>query len=393
MKALKIYGNVWRNASRDKRELSVLKKLGLDVAVMSKGEPGDKGRHVVTDGYDNFLFTTRPLGGSRILRPVNRIYSIFWWAKRSRAFKADLLTCHDLPALMIGYLSTLFRSKKNKPLLVYDSHEFEIGRSGERSKLQKFLVTRTERFLIKRCALATMVNDSIADEVTAIHKLKERPAVVRNIPAYMPVDESVIAETRKELCKKAGFADNAFIAMYHGGVVPNRGVETLMEVTALNSNIVSVVLGNGADAYMAELKKKAEAMGITDRIYFHPAVPAEELWKYTGAADAGMVILKNVCINHFYSLPNKLFENIQSLTPVVGSFFPEISKIVKEYGIGLTCDPADPQAMSDCLRQMRSDSELTKKFKSNLRIAKKELCWEKESARLEEAYKRILPQK
>lgn len=391
MKALKIYGNVWRNASRDKRELSVLRELGLETAVMSKGEPGDKGRHVITDGYDNFLFTTRPLGNSRFLRPVNRVYSIFWWAKRSRAFKAELLTCHDLPALMIGYLSTLFRTKKNKPLLVYDSHEFEIGRSGERSRIQKFFVTHTERFLIKRCALAIMVNNSIASEVVAVHKLKKRPAVVRNIPHYMPVDESVIAETRSKLCAEAGFDKDSFIAMYHGGVVPNRGVETLMEVTAINKSIVSVVLGNGSDAYISELKQKADSMGISDRIFFHPAVPAEELWKYAGAANAGMVILKNVCINHYYSLPNKLFENIQSLTPVVGSDFPEIRRIIKDFDIGLTCDPADPEAMSKCLERMRTEPELSKRFVSNLRKAKEELCWEKESLILAEAYREILP--
>ena len=58
MKILKICTSDWKNASRDKRELSVCRELGMDVAVLAKGNVDDKGRVDEVDGFKVLRYTT-----------------------------------------------------------------------------------------------------------------------------------------------------------------------------------------------------------------------------------------------------------------------------------------------------------------------------------------------
>ena len=172
--------------------------------------------------------------------------------------------------------------------------------------------------------------------------------------------------------------------------MPGRGIETLLEVVGKNNNVCAVILGNGEAKYLECLKQQAQQIGVAGRVAFHPAVPIEELWKYAGAADVGMVTGIAVAKSYFYSLPNKFFENIQSETPVICSDFPAIAPIVEKYQIGLTCNPTDIKEINSCVERMRTDKQFYAKCRENMKIAKRELCWEKEKEILKSAYKRIV---
>lgn len=388
-KVLKICCSKWENSSRDKRELSVYRELGDDVLVMAKGEPGDYYKQDCVDGFNVFRFSTRPLG-ERMPNILNRIISVFTWAKYVRELNVDIISGHDLFGILIGYLSSLGLGKDRQVKLIYDSHEFEIGRAAKRSKANLWLIKHIECFLMERCTFSIMVNDTIADEVQRIYNLKTRPIVVRSIPQYWDIDEVVIKQTRFDLLEGSDLPEDIFIIMYHGGIMKNRGIETLIELVSINFNIAGIILGNGQKDYLNYLQNLIKEKKIGDRIIFHHAVPIDELWKYVGAADVGMVMISNVCLNHYYSLPNKFFENIQSMTPIIGSNFPEIRRIVKQYKIGLTCNPDDIQEINQCIEKMRTDKKFYMQLKNNLLFAKQDLCWENEKKVLVKEYKKLL---
>ena len=290
MKIVKICGDVWKNASRDKRELSVYREMGAEVSVVAKGWGRDRLRGDMIDGYRVLRCTTRPLG-EMVPNMLNRLASLLTWASAVRTLHADAITGENLTGTFIGWLSNL--GVASKAALIYDSHEFEIGRSGERSRAAKWLVTHLERFLMKRCAFSIMVNDSIADEVQRIHRLKQRPVVVRNIPPLWMRDDAACAQVRREFCAALHMQEDTFLVMYHGGVMPNRGVENMLRAVALTPGVAGVVLGNGDADYVASLKKLAGELGVGERILFHPAVPVEILKDYVGAADCGLVMMIN----------------------------------------------------------------------------------------------------
>lgn len=378
----------WQNCSRDKRELSACRELELTPLVMAKGEKDDWYREDEVSGFRVLRFSTRPLG-TKVPAPLNWVATMVCWAHCARKLKPAVISGHDIVPVAIGWMATLGMPAKKKPKLVYHSHEFELGRNEKRSKLQLFFLKHLERFLMKRCAFSIMVNDAIADEVQKIHGLKQRPIVVRSTPNRWTVEPETCREVRSQLLA-AMSSPRQMLLMYHGAVMRGRGVEMLLQEVQHNPQVCAVILGNGQQDYMDQLKAMAESLGVTDRVLFHPAVPLEVLWKYVGAADVGMVTVPAVVKSYYYMLPNKFFENIQSETPIVCSNFPAVAPIVEQYGIGLTCDPTDLEEIDRCVETMRTDREFYAKCKESLKKAKEDLCWEKEKAVLMDAYRKAL---
>lgn len=388
MKVLKITLGAWHNESRDKKELSVAREAGAEVFVMAKGNRGDNFKKDYVDGFLVYRFSTRPLGNQNYLNHINRVISFFIWVFKAREFNADVISGHDLIALFIAWLSNIGR--KNKAKLVYDSHEFELGRNDRRSKLRLWFIKQLEGFLIKRSAFSIMVNDSIAEEVSRIYNLKERPIVVRSIPLNWKIDAVKSKEIRQYYLSSFGVSDNCFICMYHGAIMTNRGIEELIEVISKTENTVGVILGDGSQEYILKLKKNISHLNVNKRILFIPAVQLDELVNYIGASDCGIIALQVIYKSYYLALPNKFFENIQSLTPIICNNTPAMADIINHYNIGLTIDPpGSVEATVKAVNKLSTDKELYKKLKLNLIQAKKELTWENEKVILQEAYMRL----
>lgn len=181
-----------------------------------------------------------------------------------------------------------------------------------------------------------------------------------------------------------------FIVMYHGAVNSGRGIEQLIQVVATNPNLYGVILGNGSDSYISRLHDMADELGVSKRILFHEAVPQYELWKYIGAADLELILIQNVSRSYYLSLPNKFFESVQSLTPMITSDFPEMSRLINEYSIGLTCIPDMADSIAECVEQIRCNEDQYADYKNNLKVAKNDLSWENESRVLYNAYGELL---
>ncbi|MBL0311104.1 MAG: glycosyltransferase [Holophagaceae bacterium] len=241
---------------------------------------------------------------------------------------------------------------------------------------------------MRRADLSMMVNNSIADEVQKIHKLPVRPLVIRNMANQWRIDPEVCLEKRKELCDRLQLPISTFLIMYHGGILRNRGIENLIHASARMDNIAVVILGNGESGYKQEIKTLANNVGFTHKLLFLDAVPVADLWQFVGAVDVGSVLIQNTCQSYYYSLPNKLFENVQAETPIIGSNFPEIECVVKQYKIGLCCDSGNVDDIMNVINQIKNDNILFNNLKYNIKLAKSELSWEKEKMILSNIYEK-----
>lgn len=384
MKLLKICCSKWVNESRDYRELSVYREEGADITVLAKGEVGDKLVKDIVEDFEVFRYTTKPLG-EKIPSPINKMISLFQWASFARKQYPDIISGHDLLALTIGWLSTLFMRKK--PKLIYDSHEFEIGRNANRSGLSKWLILHWEHFMIKRSALTVVVNDSIADEVARLYKLREKPTVVRNIPVQFDINEEECKKVRERFLEKLGVEK---LLVYHGLVCKGRGIEATIGAMPKLENVGLLVVGNPDSLeYLCELRNISRELNVESRVEFHEAVPHEELWKFVGVADVGVVMISPVSKSYYYALPNKLFECIQIGIPVVGSDLPEIKKIVNGYNIGTIANPDDSESIAMAIEKLINSKSVYDKVKFNVEKSKKILCWESEKRVLSKAFNEI----
>ena len=98
----------------------------------------------------------------------------------------------------------------------------------------------------------------------------------------------------------------------------------------------------------------------------------------TLSADLGISLEEDLGLNYRYSLPNKLFDYIQSRVPVLCSALPEMSRIIDSYGIGISSKERDPEKIAGIIRYMLKERS-GGAWMEALDKAALELCWEKES--------------
>lgn len=386
MLVLKICCSEWKNENRDKRELSVCQELGMKTIVLAKGEQCDKGKLDFVDGFEVRRYSTRPCG-EKIPKQINRLISLFFWAKYARSFNADIISGHDVSGILIAWLSNLFKTRKAK--LVYDSHEFELGRNVNRNLIQKQFIKIVEGFLIKRSSAVIMVNASIALEVKKIYKLKATPTIVRNIPNRWNINEEECQKIRNEILRD--IKGVRYILTYHGAISPNRGIESIICALKDLPDFGLLIIGNANDSiYFNSLFALSNQYGVRHRVLFKDAMPINVLWKYLGAADLGCCNISFAVKSYYYCLPNKLFENIQAGVPVLVSNGPELKRIVNDYGLGCVCEDETIDCFISTVRQFFADSDRLDICLSNIQKAKELLCWENEKQILIDLYNNLM---
>lgn len=184
------------NASRNQRELMAAKEFGFETAVFSNDFPqSDTGLDEQIERiYDGSVPLTYSIPRLKRLPKVIKNHMAVY--RNTWKLTTGIWSCHDLASLRTAWIITRFR--KEKPQFIYDSHEFELGRNAKRGKMQIWLIRKWESFLIKRCVFSIMVNDSIANEVQGIHRLKQRPIVVRSVPNYWDIDKEECRKVRQK---------------------------------------------------------------------------------------------------------------------------------------------------------------------------------------------------
>lgn len=375
--------------SRDKREVSVLSEIFSKVYVLDYRVKSQ----ISHDKNVIQISREKKYSKFKIIRLFQIIFKIFLKDPLFiNSLSPDVISCHDLNALMIGWISTIYNFKK-KPKLIYDSHEFELGRKTikPRNFFHYNLIKFLESYLIKKCSFSIMVNESIANEVTRIHNLKTKPIVVKNLPKNWIVDEIETQKTRIHLNNLFQSSNNVFTLIYHGYVTIGRGVENLIEILKFDKDLRLVILGYCDDQkYFSSLQGMVKTFKVEKQVLFHDAVEQHLLRNFIAAADLGMVTFQALSKSYYFALPNKFFECIQSLTPVITSNYPEISNIVNKYKIGLTVNPNSINEIYNAVKQIKDNKFLYQTIKTNLAKAKLVLNWENESLVLINEYKKLL---
>lgn len=380
IRVLKISCNDWSYATHDERELSAYKEAGANVAVLAKGTTTKQETELV-DGFKVYRCSTRPLG-KYAPTIINRLLAIFSWAVYAQKLNPDFISGHDLCGVIIGWISVLFSGKNIK--LIYDSHEFEIYRHSIKNEIQRFIVKYVERFFIKRCVFSIVVNESIADEVRRIHKLSNKPLVIRNIPNNWKIEERVCLKKRSWMLEQMtdGYKVR-HILMFHGNLGHGNGIEMMLHSLCISDDIGMVFMGRHDEvSIIDEIRRVSKKYNAEGRILLLDPVPYQEIWEYVGAADIEMMMIEPVVKSYYYTLPNKFFESIQSLVPIISTDLPEMKQLIDKYGIGLTCKVGDVEDMKKSVRLLIEDKDLYKNIKQNLVKAKEELCWENEKVKL-----------
>ncbi len=379
--------NFFNNDARVIREAKTLVESGYGVTVFALHKQGLKENEEMHGFKVNRIHLT--LGEF----PQNNIFQVLKYFEftlrcyfRARKKDISICHCHDLEALLAGYLIM----KSNRCKLVYDSHELWGDPQyifSTRPSYPKFVFSmqrRLEHFMMKRADAIITVSDSIGEFIARENKI-EKPYVIRNVHN--------LAKTRKsnKIKEEVGIIDDKRkTILYQGGLSRGRGLENLVISMQWVDNAVLVILGDGI--IKEELGDLAARHKVDKKVLFIGAVSPEEVLSYTCSADIGIHPIENTSLNHYYCLPNKLFEYLMAGLPVAVSDFPEMARIVKKYKVGEVFNPAKPEDISCAINSLLNKPDKYQEYKLNTKKVSQIYNWENEEKKLVGVYEEVLGQ-
>lgn len=291
--------------------------------------------------------------------------------------KCDILVSNDLDTLFPNLLISKLRRKK----LVYDSHEYFCGilEIQNRPNVKK-IWQKIEKFCFPKLNNIITVSQSIAEQYGKEYGKKVN--VVRNIPRLLQTE---YIHTRKSL----QLPENKFIIILQGNAIhKGRGGEEMVEAMTKIDNALLLVIGQGD--VIVEMKQMAKTLQIEERITFINRVAPQLLRNYTHLADLGVSFDQNLSLNHYFSLPNKIFEYIHAGVPVLTSNLPERKRIVEQYQVGIVIDNFSPTNIAKEINKLIENKEIISTYKENCRKAAQVLNWENEEKVIQKIYQPLI---
>lgn len=193
--------------SRDIREIKALLELGIEVLGVCHGENTmiEKSKY----GYVKHIVRRRGIDKRQKVLG-HSIWNWYSLIKTAKSLKPDCISCHNIRSLFAGWVVSLFTAKKYRPLLVYDSHEFEIksNKIGNENFVNRNILPKLEKYLIKKAAFTIVPSESIANALDEIYGLSsKRPIVVRSTPEYWDIDMALCNTKKKEFYNALGIAE------------------------------------------------------------------------------------------------------------------------------------------------------------------------------------------
>ncbi len=278
--------------------------------------------------------------------------------------KPVLLIANDLDTLPATYSASRIRKVK----IIYDSHELftQVPELIHRKLVQQ-IWKWIESYYVPRLEHAVTVCYPIAEIYRRLYGTMF--SVVRNVPKkrVLPADSS----RRKQL----EYGRKQLI-IYQGALNVGRGLELMIEAMQYVDDAVFIIAGNGD--IDRELKTMVKEMGLKDKVRFKGRLMPEQLYPITMSCDLGISLEEDLGLNYRYALPNKMFDYIQSRVPVLCSALPEMTRIVRTYGVGIATAERDPQKIAGIIRYMLEERSKGA-WRGALDKAAEELCWENES--------------
>lgn len=262
---------------------------------------------------------------------------LLYWLSPSRLtarrdlleFKPDLVIANDWRALPLASAAKRVCGAR----IIYDSHEFapeEFADSWRWRLLARQHVVRIEDRYIREADGIATVSGGIADALAQRYGVAQ-PIVISNTPAWQAI---AFRPTTRPIT-----------VLYHGAVVPRRGLETLIESVSLwPEEFRLVIRGPAQGGFDQHLCNLASPFG--ERITLEPPVPPDQLISTAAQADIGIFLLSNSTTHARFAMPNKIFEYMQAGLMVISSDLPEIRALLQRAHSGLALEEDTPVAIA-----------------------------------------------
>jgi len=373
--------NTFVQDSRVMRECKSLAEKGYDVTVIAYWTE-DLKEDEFQDGYTikRLRLKTKSWTNNSIVQVFKYLEFLFKSLLTINKIKPKVCHGHDPSGLFVAYFAKVIWNCH----IIYDSHEL-WGHTSHMENYNKILYKIggiLEKLIINKIDFVITVNHSIGDLLKK-NTGKENVEIIRNISENNSTKNN-LNRTHLKL------PNSKFILIYIGSLAQGRGVGQLIKCMKNVRQDIGLVIVGGEPEYHDEYNRLIEGCSLMGRVGLLPAVSPNEVISICSVADVGIHPIENTCLNHFYCLPNKLFQYIQAGIPVLCSDFPEMRKIVNDYKVGEVFAVEDINNISNTINIFFEDMGKLMEYKNNCIKASATLNWNIEKIKLLDIYSQLL---
>jgi glycosyltransferase involved in cell wall biosynthesis len=181
--------------------------------------------------------------------------------------------------------------------------------------------------------------------------------------------------------------DGRKIVVHTGNIVDTRHLPELVEAIAGLPNVALVLMGDGP--LRGQLMAQAQSLGMSDRLVIVPPVPPEAVAPTLAQADVAAVLTTSTITNHNMTIGNKFFEAIAAGLPLVTGPNVEIAQLMKQYDLGIVCNPGDPASIAEAIQTLLQPDRQAH-YRASAQRAREVLNWEHQEQGLLALYEQVL---
>jgi glycosyltransferase involved in cell wall biosynthesis len=240
-------------------------------------------------------------------------------------FGPNIIHAHELPAGIVGsYIKGKIKCK-----LIYDSHELETSTHAVLPSISWWYRQLTEKNIVRNSDNVITVSNDIKDHLNIIYN-KEKIDVIYNTPDILS-KSSQFAGIRSRL--KLQHCDK--LAVYIGSAGEGRGLDIILKavnlIPALHLAFLGIHSESEAAIYLKDIVRREK---LSVRLYFISPIPNDKITMFIAGANVSLIATQDICLNHKFSMPNKLFESAFAGVPIVSTPIQSTSNFINELGIG-----------------------------------------------------------
>lgn len=376
---LMLLSNAYDPDPRVRQEAVSLIHMGCRVHVLAWDRDSKAAPTEILEG----VAVTRIFVRSRHGRGTTQVFfyiwlylKMLWQGLRTRA---DVVHCHDLDTLPLGFL---LGKLKRKPI-VYDAHEsfLDMLEGSVHPKVRRSLF-KLENFLIRRVELLITVGEKLRRHFA--ERGAKRSVVVGNWKRLH--DFSRTEAQNLELRRRLGIPNDALVVVCITQLLNDRKLEELLAAVDQCQNVYAIIGGKGALEGVV-----LDAAAKNPRVLYVGFVSAEKIADYTCAGDIVYYGFDPQNPNARYSAPNKLYEAVAAGRPLITGDFGEIADVVHEARCGIVLPQYSAESVRDALSQLQNRDLRTLLANNAARYGRTAMNWTKGEEILYREYAALLP--
>jgi glycosyltransferase involved in cell wall biosynthesis len=312
--------------------------------------------------------TIRRLRGSSRQRALGQFLRFALWQprvyQRYRKARIAVVAAHNIWVLPMCWLL----ARRTGAALAYNCHELETE-TGTMYGLKQVVARCIESWIITRCDVVSVVNESIADWYESRYAIP-RPVVVGNVP--------FVRDVATNLRERLGVRPDEMLYIHTGNLAVGRNIPLILSAFAASPHHV-VFLGDGP------MRQLILDVGASHpNVHWHPPVDPDLVVAYVREADVGLCLIDlGYSLSARLSSPNKLMEPLAAKTPPLCSDLAEARNLLGAL--------ADQWILEDPERELAGRiATISKSDVSQFRADwHADLSWDADVAPLASAYEKL----